>query len=226
LGPTRHGVENYRAALLPSPVTSKETEGEKNGIVLFRVRLLLSNLDDQINYEREPTLVPTHTNNAADDDTLLIPTTTSSRFPGERREEGGNSRDTPTQPARAARASTTSHHIGISPGSSGLPQSSRGGRSSLGRLDRRRDRPSGGDVGAVAARGADGAGQAPRGSGADQAPYPTREALGFAYSMLQKVSRSFALVIQQLGPDLRNAVSNPLPSPAFLPSSPIPRTAY
>jgi hypothetical protein len=89
LGPTRHGVENYRVALLPSPVTSKETEGEKNGIVLFRVRLLLSNLDDQINYEREPTLVPTHTNNAEDDDTLLIPTTTSSRFPGERREEGG-----------------------------------------------------------------------------------------------------------------------------------------
>ncbi|PKA51980.1 Squalene synthase [Apostasia shenzhenica] len=28
----------------------------------------------------------------------------------------------------------------------------------------------------------------------------------FAYSMLQKVSRSFALVIQQLGPELRNAV--------------------
>jgi hypothetical protein len=29
----------------------------------------------------------------------------------------------------------------------------------------------------------------------------------FAYSMLHRVSRSFALVIQQLGPDLRNAVS-------------------
>lgn len=29
----------------------------------------------------------------------------------------------------------------------------------------------------------------------------------FCYSMLHKVSRSFALVIQQLGTDLRNAVS-------------------
>ena len=29
---------------------------------------------------------------------------------------------------------------------------------------------------------------------------------GFSYTMLQKVSRSFALVIQQLGPELRNAV--------------------
>jgi hypothetical protein len=51
---------------------------------------------------------------------------------------------------------------------------------------------------------------------------PPEKHWGFTYSMLQKVSRSFALVIQQLGPDLRNAVSNPLPSPAFLPSSPIP----
>lgn len=29
----------------------------------------------------------------------------------------------------------------------------------------------------------------------------------FCYTMLHKVSRSFAFVIQQLGPDLRNAVS-------------------
>ncbi|KAJ6816116.1 squalene synthase-like [Iris pallida] len=29
---------------------------------------------------------------------------------------------------------------------------------------------------------------------------------GFSYAMLQRVSRSFALVIQQLGPDLRNAI--------------------
>ena len=36
---------------------------------------------------------------------------------------------------------------------------------------------------------------------------PPEEHWGFAYSMLQKVSRSFALVIQQLGPELRNAVS-------------------
>jgi len=36
---------------------------------------------------------------------------------------------------------------------------------------------------------------------------PPPEHWGFAYSMLQKVSRSFALVIQQLGPELRNAVS-------------------
>ncbi|TKV90716.1 hypothetical protein SEVIR_9G047000v4 [Setaria viridis] len=35
---------------------------------------------------------------------------------------------------------------------------------------------------------------------------PPEEHWAFAYSMLQKVSRSFALVIQQLGPDLRNAV--------------------
>jgi farnesyl-diphosphate farnesyltransferase len=35
---------------------------------------------------------------------------------------------------------------------------------------------------------------------------PPEEHWGFAYSMLQKVSRSFALVIQQLGPELRNAV--------------------
>lgn len=31
---------------------------------------------------------------------------------------------------------------------------------------------------------------------------------GFCYSMLHKVSRSFGLVIQQLGTDLRNAVSS------------------
>jgi hypothetical protein len=36
---------------------------------------------------------------------------------------------------------------------------------------------------------------------------PPEEHWAFAYSMLQKVSRSFALVIQQLGPELRNAVS-------------------
>ena len=36
---------------------------------------------------------------------------------------------------------------------------------------------------------------------------PPEEHWAFAYSMLQKVSRSFALVIQQLDPDLRNAVS-------------------
>ncbi|KAJ0966265.1 hypothetical protein J5N97_027403 [Dioscorea zingiberensis] len=35
---------------------------------------------------------------------------------------------------------------------------------------------------------------------------PPEEHWAFAYTMLQKVSRSFALVIQQLGPELRNAV--------------------
>nr|XP_045084621.1 squalene synthase 1-like [Aegilops tauschii subsp. strangulata] len=35
---------------------------------------------------------------------------------------------------------------------------------------------------------------------------PPQEHWAFAYHMLQRVSRSFALVIQQLGPDLRNAV--------------------
>ncbi|KAK3145756.1 hypothetical protein QOZ80_3BG0256940 [Eleusine coracana subsp. coracana] len=35
---------------------------------------------------------------------------------------------------------------------------------------------------------------------------PPEEHWAFCYSMLQKVSRSFALVIQQLGPELRNAV--------------------
>ncbi|CAD6343653.1 unnamed protein product [Miscanthus lutarioriparius] len=35
---------------------------------------------------------------------------------------------------------------------------------------------------------------------------PPEEHWAFGYSMLQKVSRSFALVIQQLGPELRNAV--------------------
>jgi farnesyl-diphosphate farnesyltransferase len=39
---------------------------------------------------------------------------------------------------------------------------------------------------------------------------PPQEHWAFCYDMLQKVSRSFALVIQQLGPELRNAVS-PLP---------------
>jgi farnesyl-diphosphate farnesyltransferase len=36
---------------------------------------------------------------------------------------------------------------------------------------------------------------------------PPEEHWAFGYSMLQKVSRSFALVIQQLPPQLRNAVS-------------------
>lgn len=36
---------------------------------------------------------------------------------------------------------------------------------------------------------------------------PAEPHWGFSYSMLQKVSRSFALVIQQLGPELRNAVT-------------------
>ncbi|THU73036.1 hypothetical protein C4D60_Mb04t18550 [Musa balbisiana] len=36
---------------------------------------------------------------------------------------------------------------------------------------------------------------------------PAEPHWAFSYSMLQKVSRSFALVIQQLGPQLRNAVS-------------------
>ncbi|CAM0877024.1 unnamed protein product [Alopecurus aequalis] len=35
---------------------------------------------------------------------------------------------------------------------------------------------------------------------------PPQEHWAFAYDMLQRVSRSFALVIQQLGPELRNAV--------------------
>uniref|UniRef100_A0A453M5E3 Squalene synthase n=1 Tax=Aegilops tauschii subsp. strangulata TaxID=200361 RepID=A0A453M5E3_AEGTS len=35
---------------------------------------------------------------------------------------------------------------------------------------------------------------------------PPQDHWAFAYDMLQRVSRSFALVIQQLGPDLRNAV--------------------
>ncbi|KAM0927781.1 hypothetical protein ACQ4PT_002059 [Festuca glaucescens] len=35
---------------------------------------------------------------------------------------------------------------------------------------------------------------------------PPEEHWTFCYDMLQKVSRSFAFVIQQLGPDLRNAV--------------------
>jgi farnesyl-diphosphate farnesyltransferase len=39
---------------------------------------------------------------------------------------------------------------------------------------------------------------------------PPQEHWAFAYDMLQKVSRSFALVIQQLGPELRNAVRCPL----------------
>ncbi|GMN55765.1 hypothetical protein TIFTF001_024884 [Ficus carica] len=35
---------------------------------------------------------------------------------------------------------------------------------------------------------------------------PPQPHWGFCYSMLHKVSRSFALVIQQLDPDLRDAV--------------------
>jgi hypothetical protein len=42
---------------------------------------------------------------------------------------------------------------------------------------------------------------------------PSEEHWAFCYSMLQKVSRSFALVIQQLGPQLRNAVSTAAPAP-------------
>ena len=38
---------------------------------------------------------------------------------------------------------------------------------------------------------------------------PPQEHWAFAYDMLQRVSRSFAIVIQQLGPELRNAVSTP-----------------
>ena len=38
---------------------------------------------------------------------------------------------------------------------------------------------------------------------------------GFCYTMLHKVSRSFALVIQQLGSELRNAVSSSLAFSAF-----------
>jgi farnesyl-diphosphate farnesyltransferase len=45
---------------------------------------------------------------------------------------------------------------------------------------------------------------------------PPEEHWAFAYSVLRKVSRSFSLVIQQFGADLRNAVSNlPHPKPAF-----------
>ena len=36
---------------------------------------------------------------------------------------------------------------------------------------------------------------------------PSEPHWGFCYSMLHKVSRSFALVIQQLNPELRDAVS-------------------
>jgi farnesyl-diphosphate farnesyltransferase len=42
---------------------------------------------------------------------------------------------------------------------------------------------------------------------------PPEEHWAFAYSVLRKVSRSFSLVIQQFGADLRNAVSNPTSSP-------------
>jgi farnesyl-diphosphate farnesyltransferase len=42
---------------------------------------------------------------------------------------------------------------------------------------------------------------------------PPEEHWAFCYDMLQKLSRSFAFVIQQLGPDLRNAVSLPTPLP-------------
>lgn len=37
---------------------------------------------------------------------------------------------------------------------------------------------------------------------------PAEPHWGFCYSMLHKVSRSFGLVIQQLGTELRNAVSS------------------
>lgn len=39
---------------------------------------------------------------------------------------------------------------------------------------------------------------------------------GFCYSLLHKVSRSFSLVIQQLGPELRDAVSCSLQFLAFI----------
>lgn len=41
---------------------------------------------------------------------------------------------------------------------------------------------------------------------------PPQPHWGFCYSMLHKVSRSFALVIQQLGPDLRDAVRRSSPN--------------
>lgn len=44
---------------------------------------------------------------------------------------------------------------------------------------------------------------------------PPQPHWAFCYSMLHNVSRSFALVIQQLGPDLRDAVS-PFPSSDFV----------
>jgi farnesyl-diphosphate farnesyltransferase len=40
---------------------------------------------------------------------------------------------------------------------------------------------------------------------------PPEEHWAFAFDMLHKVSRSFALVIQQLGPELRNVVSTDIP---------------
>lgn len=39
---------------------------------------------------------------------------------------------------------------------------------------------------------------------------------GFCYSMLHKVSRSFSLVIQQLGTELRNAVRSSLSKPCLI----------
>ena len=55
---------------------------------------------------------------------------------------------------------------------------------------------------------------------------PPEEHWGFAYSMLQKVSRSFALVIQQLGPELRNAVRSVPAHSARLPPHPPTRIRF
>ncbi|RWW82801.1 hypothetical protein BHE74_00008709 [Ensete ventricosum] len=58
--------------------------------------------------------------------------------------------------------------------------------------------------------------------------FPAEPHWAFSYSMLQKVSRSFALVIQQLGPQLRDAVRTHLfffsilpPAGPFLDPSPL-----
>ena len=51
---------------------------------------------------------------------------------------------------------------------------------------------------------------------------PPEEHWAFCYSMLQKVSRSFALVIQQLGTQLRNAVSTTQPPSSHHSNDPIP----
>lgn len=42
--------------------------------------------------------------------------------------------------------------------------------------------------------------------------------LAFCYDMLNRVSRSFALVIQQLGPQLRDPVRTPPPPPRSYPA--------